>query len=199
MIIINNFKKYYKNKLILDINQFHFNRNNSYLIVGYNGSGKSTLIKCILGINSITFGNIKVNTNNIGYVPEKYYFPEFCSIDKFLKTIMNLYQNDNYKQIDYFCDLFNIDKRKQISKLSKGMQQKVLIIQSLIHNADLFIFDEPLNGLDPSSQQLFFNIINNLKKENKTIVITTHYPRFYNNNYDYYIKIENYGLKYENS
>ena len=195
MIKISKFKKYYKNNLILDISEFCFIKNKSYLIVGTNGSGKSTLIKCIMGINQPTLGEIIVKTKNIAYIPEKYYYPEFCTINQFLKSILGLYNLEhNVYLIDYYCVRLNIDKNKIISKLSKGMQQKVLIIQALIHNADLFIFDEPLNGLDNQSQKIFFEIINEIKKNNKTLIITTHYPSLYKNSYDFYVTINNKGL-----
>lgn len=199
MIIINNFKKKYKDNLILDIDHFTFLKNKSYLIVGSNGSGKSTMIKCILGINKVSSGSITINTKNIAYIPEKYFFPEFCTIETFLKSILDLYQLvENECLIDYYCDRLNINKKKLLTKLSKGMQQKVLIIQSLIHNAELFIFDEPLNGLDPPSQKIFFDIIDELKLNSKTIIVTTHYPNFYMSKFDYYIKIVDRKLKYEN-
>ena len=79
------------------------------------------------------------------------------------------------------------------------MMQKVLIIQALIHDAQVFIFDEPLNGLDTKSQNIFFNIIEDLKEKNKTIIITTHYPEFYINKYDYTLKLEKKKLVYENN
>lgn len=200
MIEINNLIKKYNNLLVLKIDSFCFENNKSYLLVGNNGSGKSTLIKCILGINIINQGNIKINTKNIGYVPEKYYFPDFCSIERFLNNILELYSlEDNKYMIDYYCDLFNINKKKKLSKLSKGMSQKVLIIQSLIHDPQLLIFDEPVNGLDPKSQKIFLNIINDLKRKNKTIIITTHYPSFYPDDFDYYIKLNNNNLYYENN
>lgn len=192
MIKIKRFKKYYGNNKILDINYFHFHKDKSYLLVGKNGSGKSTLIKCILGINNITFGEIIVNANNIAYIPERYFFPEFCSIDKFLKNILYLYKKEqNIYLIEDYCERFKIDKTKKLNKLSKGMQQKVLIIQALIHDADFYIFDEPLNGLDDYSQKLFFEIIDELKQNKKSLIITTHYPALYGKNYDYYISINN--------
>ena len=200
MIKINGFKKKYGDNLILDIDKFEFNEGKSYLIIGKNGSGKSTLIKCLLGINNISDGEIIINTKNIAYVPEKYFFPEFCTIDKFLYEILCLYQKEeNFPLIDYYCTKFKLDKRKTLTKLSKGMHQKVLIIQSLIHDAKLYIFDEPLNGLDDYSQNIFFEIINNIKRNNKTLLITTHYPSLYGNKYDYYLKIENQRILYESN
>lgn len=198
MIEIKNLMKKYNNNIILDIPYFNFKSGNSYMVIGSNGSGKSTLIKCILGINKIDNGYVNIKTKNIGYIPEKYYFPDFCTINKFLECILELYNMDNnYNLIEYYCNMFNLDKNKYLSKLSKGMMQKVLIIQSIIHNSDLFIFDEPLNGLDTKSQGLFFGIVNELKSKGKTIIITTHYPEFYNNKYDYRLKLNNKKLSYE--
>lgn len=197
--IINAYKKY-KNNEVFNIEYFKFNIGESYIIVGTNGSGKSTLIKCILSINNLSSGKIKLNSKNIGYVPEKYYFPEFCTIEKFLLSILELYNlKRNEKLIDYYCNLFKINKKKKISKLSKGMQQKTLIIQSLIHNADIYIFDEPLNGLDIESQKIFFKIIQGLKTKENTVLITTHYPKLYGKKYDHIIRIDKGSLINENN
>ena len=200
MIVIKNLMKKYKNNLVLNIPYFNFKSGNSYMIIGCNGSGKSTLIKCLLGINKIDSGFIDLRTDNIGYIPEKYYFPDFCSINKFLQCILDLYDlQKNNILIDYYCNKFSLDKNKSISKLSKGMMQKVLIIQSLIHDAHLYIFDEPLNGLDSRSQKIFFDIVDELKEKDKTVIITTHYPEFYVNKYDYTLRIEKKKLVYENN
>lgn len=200
MIVIKNLMKKYKNNLVLNIPYFNFKSGNSYIIIGSNGSGKSTLLKCLLGINKIDSGFIDLRTNNIGYIPEKYYFPDFCTINKFLQCILNLYDlQKNNILIDYYCNKFSLDKNKSISKLSKGMMQKVLIIQSLIHDAHLYIFDEPLNGLDSRSQKVFFDIVDELKEKDKTVIITTHYPEFYVNKYDYTLRIEKKKLVYENN
>lgn len=200
MIVIKNLMKKYKNNLVLNIPYFNFKSGNSYMIIGSNGSGKSTLIKCLLGINKIDSGFIDLRTDNIGYIPEKYYFPDFCSINKFLQCILDLYDlQKNNILIDYYCNKFSLDKNKSISKLSKGMMQKVLIIQSLIHDAHLYIFDEPLNGLDSRSQKIFFDIVDELKEKDKTVIITTHYPEFYVNKYDYTLRIEKKKLVYENN
>jgi len=195
-----NVVKKYGNNLVLSINNFYFKKGNSYIIIGSNGSGKSTLIKCILGINKIDEGIIDVRTSNIGYIPEKYYFPDFCNINKFLDCVLDLYDLQiNSNLIDYYCKVFSLEKFKPLSKLSKGMMQKVLIIQALIHNSDLYIFDEPLNGLDSKSQSIFFDIVDELKNKGNTVIITTHYPEFYKNKYDYTIKLEKKMLCYENN
>jgi ABC-type multidrug transport system ATPase subunit len=74
----------------------------------------------------------------------------------------------------------NIDK--DIINLSKGMRQKVLIIQNLMVDSDCYIFDEPLSGLDPISQNIFMDEINKLFDNKKLIIIITHFPNQYNFN-----------------
>lgn len=198
MIEIINLKKQYGHNLVLDIDYFKFEKGKCYLLIGSNGSGKSTLIKTLLKVNLCDYGTIKINTNNIGYVPEKFYFPDFCSINNFLLSISNLYNLENNQLvINSYCERFSLNKNMKVSKLSKGMAQKVLIIQSLIHKASLFIFDEPINGLDFKSQQIFLNIIKELKKENKTIIIATHYPLFYKTISDKFVFLKERKLYYE--
>ena len=74
--------------------------------------------------------------------------------------------------------------------------QKVMIIQALINNADVFIFDEAMNGLDKLNQDKLIEIIKILKRSNKTIIITSHYPDFYDECYDYIITLSK-GKIYE--
>ena len=78
----------------------------------------------------------------------------------------------------------------RMKELSKGMMQKVIIIQAMINNPDLYIFDEALNGLDISMQNKLLEIIDNLKKENKMIIITSHYPKLYERTVDVVLKLE---------
>lgn len=199
MIELNNIKKIYSNTLILDIKNFRFEREKSYLLVGSNGCGKSTLIKCILKINKLNEGIVKINCDNIGYVPERYYFPDLGTINSYLINVCKIYGISNIENmINYYCNIFSINKDLKLNKLSKGMSQKVLIIQSVIHDAKLLIFDEPINGLDFNSQKIFFNLIKSLRNKGKTIIITTHYPSFYKDMYDYYIVMKDRGIYFEN-
>ena len=176
MIEIINLKKQYGHNLVLDIDYFKFEKGKCYLLIGSNGSGKSTLIKTLLKVNLCDYGTIKINTTNIGYVPEKFYFPDFCSINNFLLSISSLYNLENNQLvINSYCERFSLNKNMKVSKLSKGMAQKVLIIQSLIHKASLFIFDEPINGLDPEAiKDIRDTILRFNKERNVTFLIASH-------------------------
>lgn len=200
MIILENLIKQYGKREILNIPFFHFEKNKSYLLIGSNGSGKSTLLKCILGINPLTNGTIIINSNNIGYVPEKVFSIDFITLNDFLKSICDLYESPfDQKIVNEYYSTFEINGEIKLNIMSKGMLQKAMIIQSLIHNATLFIFDEPLNGLDKSSQSVLFQVLNKLKLSNKTIIVTTHYPGLYSFVFDYIITLDNGNINYANN
>ena len=182
IIEIKNLYKYFHNNVVLNNLSFKFEYNNTYLLVGANGSGKSTLIKIILGFVKETQGRVKTNEKTIGYVPEKSSFPEMVNIKEFLYSIANIRnipKNSAKAIIEAELSEWKLDGSKKISKLSKGMMQKVSIIQSLIHSPKLYIFDEPMSGLDEKSQKQFLNCIKNLKAKNKTIIIATHFKDYY--------------------
>lgn len=196
MIIIKNLKKYYKKNLVLDIEYLHFEKNKTYLILGANGSGKSTLIKSIIGLINYE-GSIKKNYDIIGYVPER--FPEISLIktSSLLNNLMIKSEKTIRGQIiSQFSDFFELNVNKTICSLSKGNMQKVIIMQALINNANIFIFDEALNGLDKKNQERFKSILKILKNSNKTIIIASHYPDYYNDFYDYVIHLKQ-GKIYE--
>ena len=189
-----NLKKYYKKRLVLDIDYLHFQKGKVYLLVGFNGSGKSTLLKSILNIIDFQ-GEIVVSSNKIGFLPER--FPEVSYISA-LAFLRGLKIDENEDKIFKYALLFNLDLHLSISNLSKGNLQKVMIIQTIINDADILIFDEPLNGLDPKMQNVFLNIIKELKNENRCIIITTHYQKYYEDILDEIIYLEN-GEIYENN
>lgn len=194
MIEIYNLQKYYHKKLVLSIDYLHFKKGKVYLLVGFNGSGKSTLLKSILKIIDYK-GKIKVNTSKIGFLPER--FPEVSYISA-LSFLKGLIIDENEENIYKYAKLFNINLNLSISNMSKGNLQKVMIVQAIMNNASLMIFDEPLNGLDPKMQDVFINIIKELKNENRCIIITTHYLKYYENVLDEIIYLEN-GKIYENN
>ena len=194
MIEIYNLQKYYHKKLVLSIDYLHFEKGKVYLLVGFNGSGKSTLLKSILKIIDYK-GKIKVNTSKIGFLPER--FPEVSYISA-LSFLKGLIIDENEENIYKYAKLFNINLNLSISNMSKGNLQKVMVVQAIMNNASLMIFDEPLNGLDPKMQDVFINIIKKLKNENRCIIITTHYLKYYENVLDEIIYLEN-GKIYENN
>ena len=179
--VINLSKKYHHN-IVLDKVNIYFEKGKCYMLVGSNGSGKSTFIKSLLGLTNYN-GEIKQNNIKYGYVPEKIILPLNLTINEFLKEISILkgIETNLDETINNQLLTWNLYEKKHslIKTLSKGMMQKVSIIQSLIIDNDVYIFDEVLNGLDQNNQGVFFNCIAELKRRGKTIIISTHYPKEY--------------------
>jgi len=192
--LINVCKRYKRNTIFSNIN-YSFEKGKCYLLKGDNGSGKTTLIKGILGLINFNEGKVELLDKQVGYVPEKIIFPEYISVYQFLYNlgiIKSIDKDQLEKSIDQLLkewDLFDA-KNKNMKNLSKGMSQKTLIIQALLNNPNIFIFDEALNGLDLRMQSKFISLIKELKLKNKTIIICSHYPKYYSDICDITITIE---------
>lgn len=195
IIEIHNLKKYYGHYLVLNIKEFYFKYSVSYLLIGENGSGKSTLIKTILGLVRINQGTIKKNIQLIGYVPEMFPKISFISVYKFL--YISLLDKTKSQDIKKYCESFKLDISKQVSKLSKGNLQKLVIIQSFINDPQFIILDEPFNGLDDVIRKEFIKQINDKRKKGTSFLITTHYPKYYDKVYDIILSINNGEISYE--
>lgn len=174
-----NILKKYKSNIVL--NNFNFTFTNEYInfLQGANGTGKTTLILCILDFLKYK-GIIERNFQKFVFQPEKVVLPDYLTVDKYLKLLLRYYHQQNYN-LERLLEIFNMKENinKDIINLSKGMRQKVLIIQTLMIDSDCYIFDEPLSGLDPISQNIFMNEINKLFDNNKLIIIITHFPEHY--------------------
>ncbi len=164
--------KKYKNKVILDEINLVMDNTKYNIIKGYNGCGKSTLVKCIMHL--IKYHGQIENPYTVSYVPEKIYLPNFMKMHEFLELITKIKKSDI--NIYQYLEKFQITKYKdkELGKLSLGTKQKVVIIQSLLENADVYIFDEPLNGLDDEAVKTFSKELQFLRKKQKLIIIIMH-------------------------
>ena len=135
--------------------------------LGHNGAGKSTLIKCLIGVQTITSGSIEIFGHNIstepletkkliGYVPDNHATYEGLTGREYINYIANLYlvtTEERKERLAKYAELFKISGAldKPIKSYSHGMKQKITIIASLIHEPKVWVLDEPLTGLDPTS------------------------------------------------
>jgi ABC-2 type transport system ATP-binding protein len=162
-------------------------------ILGYlgpNGAGKSTTIKILAGLLEQTEGQIFYQDENvkndlysfkkkIGYVPEQSeIYPHLSAYDYLLLVgrLRRLPEKLLHKKIGRFMELFSLssDKHSAISSYSKGMVQKVLIASALLHNPDILLLDEPLSGLDVTTGLIIKELIQELSKEGKIIIYSSH-------------------------
>ena len=158
-----------------------------YGLLGPNGAGKTTTIRMIMNIMIPDEGRIRVlgrtmdeaMKGRIGYLPEdRGLYPKMKvgeTLD-FLAEIKGLSRAEAAKAMAVWLDRFDLTawKDKKIDQLSKGMQQKIQFIVTVIHRPDLIILDEPFTGLDPVNTKLIKDIMLEFKAEGRTVIFSTH-------------------------
>lgn len=156
-------------------------------LLGPNGAGKTTLIRMIMNIiipdsgKISIFGNSnsKLVNNNIGYLPEErglYRKMKVGELLLFLSKLKSMDRKDAKSQINFWLEKMEISdwKKKKVEDLSKGMQQKLQFIGTILHQPQLLILDEPFGGLDPINTNLIKDILLELKEKGTTIIFSTH-------------------------
>jgi len=212
MIKITNLKKSYDGG-IEALNGVSFNINPSEITgyIGINGAGKTTTLKILCGILPFDEGEVIKNGYRLpedalkiksitGYVPET---PElFNSLRvieyfEFLKDVREIEESIFLRRVNYFAELFDFKDylNLAIGKLSKGNKQKVLIVSALLHNPDIILLDEPLNGLDAYSIITFQDVISKLARRGKTVFYCSHLLDIMEKVSDRVIIIENGAIK----
>jgi len=185
MIEFKNISKSFGSLTVLDNISGEFPENKITAIVGHNGSGKTTLIKCILGLDQLDNGSIKINGTEIngnpefrkmiGYMPQIARFPENLNARELIAMVADLrdnISNESDSLIDYFQLYDSLDK--PLGQLSGGTKQKVNAVIAMMFDPKVLILDEPSAGLDPvSSQQLKKSVLEK-KKQGKSVLITSH-------------------------
>lgn len=165
-----------------------FSLERGYLMgfIGPNGAGKSTTIKLIMNLLKKDSGAIKVfgldNVKNeieikqrIGFVYDQNYYYDELTVEEMKGIISRFYADWDDELYRSYLKIFNLDPRKKIKELSKGMQMKFSLIMALSHHAELIIMDEPTSGLDPIVRRELLQILSEiLQNENKGILLSTH-------------------------
>ena len=151
-------------------------------LLGKNGAGKTTLIKLINDLLTPTSGEILVNGKEIGveskkvisYLPERTYLNKQMKVSEVIELFKDFYQDfDEEKAIRLLKDL-DLDINQSLTKMSKGMQEKVQLVLVMSRKADLYILDEPLGGVDPATRDYILDTILSNFNENASIIISTH-------------------------
>lgn len=182
IIDIRNLTKRYGYFLALNDVNISFPRGKIIGLLGPNGAGKTTLIKIITGLVKDYSGVVLVNDQPIGITSKKVisYLPDkdFLNNSWSCKYALNYYKDffndfDEDKAINLFNKL-DIPLDKRFKDLSKGTREKVQLILTLSRNAELYIFDEPIAGVDPAAREMIFHLIMENYNKNASIIISTH-------------------------
>jgi len=155
--------------------------------LGPNGAGKTTTIRMIVGIIVPDEGEIRIFgerfsgnlQDRIGYLPEERGLYKKMKIHdqlRYFAALKNVPQKEADKRIDFWLERMNLGewKKKKTTDLSKGMQQKIQFIATVLHDPDLLILDEPFSGLDPINVEFLIDVIDEFKTQDRTIIFSTH-------------------------
>ena len=182
LIEINNLNKNFGNKQVLKDINLKISNGKIIGLLGKNGMGKSTLIKLINDLLTPTSGEILINGNKVGieskkiisYLPERTYLDKSMTVDKVIEYFEDFYDNfDSNKARKLLKDL-ELDTTQKLVKMSKGMQEKVQLVLVMSRKADLYILDEPLGGVDPSTREYILDTILTNFNEGASVIISTH-------------------------
>jgi len=182
LITIKNLNKSYgKNHVLKDIN-LEVPSGKIIGLLGKNGTGKTTLIKLINGLLTPSSGEILINGMNIGpesklaisYLPERTSLDKTMTVEKVIKYFADFYSNFDTEKANALLADLGLDVTMKLSKMSKGMQEKVQLVLAMSRKADLYILDEPLGGVDPATRDYILDTILSNFSEGASVIISTH-------------------------
>ena len=174
-------KKYGEKQVLKDIN-LTIPRGKIIGLLGKNGTGKSTLIKLLNDLLTPTSGEILINGEKVGvnskkiisYLPERTYLNKAMTVDKVIEYFNDFYDNFDAKKARKLLKDLGLDTTQKLSKMSKGMQEKVQLVLVMSRKAELYILDEPLGGVDPATRDYILDTILTNFNEDASVIISTH-------------------------
>ncbi len=182
-----NIKKTFGSKRVLDGVDIAVNEGEFFGLVGMNGSGKSTMIKAILDLTSIDSGQIRIFNRshrqvsarkNIAYLPDRFSPPPHLKGQDFISYMLQLHGCKSTEEKTHeMLAAIELDKstmQESVSKLSKGMTQKLGLASCLLSGKSLLILDEPMSGLDPKARVLFKQQLHKIKKQGGSLFFSSH-------------------------
>ncbi len=151
-------------------------------LLGKNGAGKTTLIKLINDLLTPNTGEILVKGSKVGveskkvisYLPERTYLNKQMKVYEVINYFKDFYEDFDSDKAEKLLKDLDLDINQKLSKMSKGMQEKLQLVLVMSRNADLYILDEPLGGVDPATRDYILDTILSNFSENASVIISTH-------------------------
>lgn len=174
-------KSYGQKKILKDVN-LTIESGKIYGLLGTNGSGKTTLIKLINGLLVPTKGEVLIKGGNpgveskkvISYLPERTYLPNEKRVKEVIRYFRDFYADFQEERADRLLEQLKIDTNSKLSELSKGNKEKVQLVFVMSRDADLYVLDEPIGGVDPVARDFILDLIIKNFKEGSSILLSTH-------------------------
>ncbi len=182
LLEINNLNKSFDNKEILKDINLSIQSGKIIGLLGKNGVGKTTLIKLINDLLTPTSGEILIKGQKIGvetkkvisYLPERTYLNKQMKVSEVISYFEDFYDNFDSKKAKRLLKDLDLDINQKLTKMSKGMQEKVQLVLVMSRSADLYVLDEPLGGVDPATRDYILDTILSNFNENASVIISTH-------------------------
>ena len=182
LLKIKKLSKSFDGKKILDDVNLEISKGKIVGLLGKNGAGKSTLIKIINDLLTIDSGEVLFKGKKIGvyskehisYLPERTYLDKSMKISDVINYFSEFYKDFDKEKAHELLNKLNLYPQSRIIKMSKGMQEKLQLILVMSRDADLYILDEPLSGVDPATRDYILDTILSNFKEGSSILISTH-------------------------
>lgn len=185
-LVLKDVSKSFGEKKVVDNISFSLEKPGVFGLLGTNGAGKTTTIRMLLGIikkgsGKITWKGKTVDRKNVnfGYLPEERgIYPKTKILDQlmYFAELKGMKKDEALIEINKWAKELKVEEYLQLNaeKLSKGNQQKIQFMTAIIHNPELVVLDEPFSGLDPVNTEILKNIIINLVKNGKYVIMSAH-------------------------
>ena len=182
LLEIKDLNKSFDNKEILKDINLSIQSGKIIGLLGKNGVGKTTLIKLINDLLTPTSGEILIKGQKIGvetkkvisYLPERTYLNKQMKVSEVISYFEDFYDNFDSEKAKKLLKDLDLDINQKLTKMSKGMQEKVQLVLVMSRNADLYVLDEPLGGVDPATRDYILDTILSNFNENASVIISTH-------------------------
>ncbi|MFN7252385.1 MAG: ABC transporter ATP-binding protein [Anaerobacillus sp.] len=189
-LVLNGIKKKFENHYAVDGISLRVEKGEMFGMLGANGAGKTTSFRMILGLLDPTEGSVTWNgerisykrTHLVGYLPEERgLFPKLTVKEQliYLMRLKGMKKPEIIKEMRNWLERFQVPEyeNKKVEELSKGNQQKIQFMASILHKPELLILDEPFSGLDPVNSDMLKKAVLDLQSEGTTIVFSSHQMR----------------------
>jgi len=179
---VKNVSKSFDNKKIIDNVSFNVEKGKIVGLLGKNGSGKTTILKMINDLLTIDEGEILIDNQKVSektkaivsFLPERTYLESSQKVNDVLKLFNEFYDDFDIEKAKELLKDLDLDENASLSKMSKGMKEKVQLVLVMSRRAKLYILDEPLGGVDPSTRDYILKTILSNFIEDSSLIITTH-------------------------
>ena len=182
LINISQLTKSYGNNVVLRDISFKADSGHIIGLLGPNGSGKTTLIKILTGLIKDYKGTVRIANEEIGpatkaivaFLPDKSYLPDWMTPLDAIGYLADFYKDFDRAKAEKMIGTFDLNPKQRLKTMSKGQQEKLNLILVMCRQAQLYILDEPLGGVDPAARENILNLIKNNYANGSTVLLSTH-------------------------